>query len=72
MYCRCKVVTVKVQTELDFKDFKRFKEKAEQQGISEYELAKEMILLCLNDNVAKSNLSFQQKLKHFFEIMDTL
>jgi hypothetical protein len=53
----------KIQTHLNFHDYKRFQEKARQLNITDYELAKEMVLYCLNDDIAKNQMKLTQKLK---------
>jgi hypothetical protein len=52
-----------VQTRLNYSEYKRFREKAQQLNITPYELAKEMILYCLNDDIAKNQMKLTQKLK---------
>ena len=62
----------KVQTCLDREAGAAFSRRAREFGISDYELAKEMILYCLNDDVAKGGLTFRQKVKRFLETLDKL
>jgi hypothetical protein len=53
----------KIQTHLNFHDYKRFQEKAQQLNITPYELTKEMVLYCLNDDTARRQMTAMQRLQ---------
>jgi len=62
--------TVKIQTALSSKDYRRFREKAQQLNMTEYELAQEAIRIFLNDFENSMKKSVLLRFQEFLDWID--